>query len=179
MEKQTGKREETLNQSVVETSKQGVVGAQVSSEMMELEMVKERLARLEEKMDKKRPGIRLPNPSIDEVWDRLEEVESSSCRLVEDCLGAVQSLSSKLDTLESRLAEKSEKEISAVASDLQERLTDGIEKIAMVLRKLVAVQKHASLSRSRSSEAPVVVDHRKRLVEELQEEIAFLERSGY
>jgi uncharacterized coiled-coil protein SlyX len=155
-----------------------------SADPLEIEIIKERLTRLEDKVDKKRPGIRFPNPSIEEVWERVEEVESASCRLADDCLGAMQSVNHKLESMESSMAEKTSAELEHFTSELNEKLTEGIEKIAMVLRKLVAVQKKLlsnQSSRSRSTEKmpPIAADDRKRLVEELQEEIEFLERAGY
>jgi hypothetical protein len=143
---------------------------------IEIEILKDRLARLEEKVDKKRPGIRFPNPSIDEVWDRLDEVESASCRLADDCLGAVESVNSKLESLEARLSGKLQTELGEITRELQDRLTEGIEKIALVLRKLVAVQKSNVISQKAPNYPR---DHRKRLIEELQEEIDFLQRAGY
>ena len=154
-----------------------VASAGSAGEKIEIEILKDRLARLEEKVDKKRPGIRLPNPSIDEVWDRLDEVESASCRLADDCLGAVESVNSKLESLEARLSGKLQSELGEITRELQDRLTEGIEKIALVLRKLVAVQKSNVISNKAQNSYPR--DHRKRLIEELQEEIDFLQRAGY
>ena len=138
----------------------------------ELEILGERLARVEEKLDKRKPAIRLPNPSLDEVWERLEEVESSATKLADDTLGAVEDVHGKLEGLETSISTRTKEELTRIESHLQDRLTDGIEKIAIVLRKLIAVQRKYSRS---SSPARMSTSEKQRLIDDLYKEIEYVQ----
>ena len=151
----------------------------------ELEIIKERLFRIEERLDKGRPAIRFPNPSIDDVWERVEQVESSCSKLAEDSLAAVESVHRSLEGVEARVSNHTRSELKALDDKLHANLHDGIEKIATVLRKLVAVQKHLSgkhmmcgdsLRRSGSASPSVRISaDRQKLVDELYREIEYLQ----
>jgi hypothetical protein len=145
---------------------------------MQLDIIKERLHRVEERLDRKRPGIEIPNPSIDDVWDRLGEVESTCSKLADDSLGAVESLYKKVDGMENRILEGQKCSISRLEENLSLRLDESIDKISRVLRKLVAVQKHLG-SRYKSVSPTTVVrsyspSERQELVDNLYREINFL-----
>lgn len=145
----------------------------------ELDIIKERLFHVEERLDKRRPAITLPNPSLDDIWDRLDEVEEISTKLAEDSLGAVESVNSKLNSMEERLSLQSQTRISATEARLDEKVNEGIDKISKVLRKLVTVQKHMSdryksLSPRGSHMRSFSPSDRKQLVEDLYHEIDYL-----
>lgn len=81
---------------------------------IQLELVLERLRRLEETVDSQRPVVTFPTPS-----PFLADVEE----------------------LRTEISEKTDKRLKEVEERLHAMLSDGIEKISVVLRKLVAVQK--------------------------------------
>ena len=142
----------------------------------ELEILKERLARVEDRLDRRKPPIRLPNPCLDEIWERMDEVEASTSKLADDTLAAVEAVHGKLNGLEQTVSERARGEIADVEARLQERLTDGIEKIAIVLRKLVSV--HRKYSRSSSPVAQpsrLSTSEKQRLIDDLYREIEFIQ----
>jgi hypothetical protein len=142
---------------------------------LELEIMKERLRVLEEVHDRRRPVARIPNPTLEELWDRIDEVELNSARLAEDALGTVQGLHEELSALKSTLQEESRRQSEASEKRLHHMLTEATEKIAMVLRKLVAVQR--SNARLTSCEnRSVSKEERRRMTDELQREISLIQR---
>lgn len=147
---------------------------------VELDIIKMRLKLLEEAADHKKPLIRFPHTSIEQVMERVDEVEINCARLTEDALATVQGLHEELGTLRASIEESSKKDIKEVETRLHEMLSDGVEKIAAVLRKVVAVQKsqgpnsHAAISPSRARS--LSKNDRRKLIEELHREINFLER---
>ena len=142
---------------------------------LELEIIKERLRVLEEVHDRRRPTARIPNPTLEDLWDRIDEVELNSARLAEDALGTVQGLHEELSTLRSTLQEDSRRQSEASEKRLHQMLTEATEKVAMVLRKLVAVQR-SNTRLSSSENRSVSKEERRRMAEELQREISLIQR---
>ncbi len=146
----------------------------------ELDIIKKRLKTLEEAADQKKPLIRFSNPTVDQVMDRVDEVEINCARLTEDALATVQGLHEELGVLRSSMEESSKKELNEIEARLHEMLSDAVEKISAVLRKVVAVQKSLgqnngvaiSPSRARS----LSKNDRRKLIDDLHREINFLER---
>lgn len=146
----------------------------------EHDIIKKRLKTLEEAADLKKPLIRFSNPTVDQVMDRVDEVEINCARLTEDALATVQGLHEELGVLRSSMEESSKKELKKIEARLHEMLSDAVEKISAVLRKVVAVQKSLgqnngvaiSPSRARS----LSKNDRRKLIDDLHREINFLER---
>jgi hypothetical protein len=143
--------------SAMET-KSGLVSNSVESNKfpsnqptVELDIVFERLKRVEESLDKRKPLVNFPNRSIEDVWLRLDEVETCSARLAEDTLAVVQGVHEELAGLRKDFTEEVEKRTGQVEERLEAKLSEGVEKISLVLRKLVAVQKSLSSARTRDS----------------------------
>lgn len=120
-----------------------------SASSIQIEIVLERLKRVEESLDRRKPPVNFPFPSVDEVLQRLDDVESCSTRLAEDTLAAVQGVHEELAGLRTDFIEVVEKRTGQVEERLETMLSEGIEKISVVLRKLVAVQKSLSSARTR------------------------------
>ena len=110
-----------------------------TSDPTELDIIKNRLLLLEQRIDQKRPAISFPNPSIDDLWDRIDEVEQNCSRLTDDSFAAIEAIHAQMNSIQSQIPDSHQ-----IESRISSKLNDGIEKIAMVLRKIVAIQKSLS-----------------------------------
>ncbi len=116
-----------------------------SGQTAEVDIILERLRRVEESMDERKPHLCFSHKPVGDLWDRLDEVESTSYRFAEDTLCAVQGIHAELAELRLDLRRECERRSNELEARLMATLTNGVDKISLVLRKLVSVQK--SLSR--------------------------------
>ena len=105
-----------------------------ASQSIQLELVLERLRRLEETVDRQQPAVSFPDASLEELSSRLDNLERIVSNQAADPLAEV-------DKMRTALTETTEKRLRESEERLHAMLSDGIEKISVVLRKLVAVQK--------------------------------------
>jgi hypothetical protein len=112
-----------------------------SSQSIQFELFLERLRRLEDTVDRERPAVLFPNVSLDGISSRLEEIEKTTSSLADTASGEIQNVHSEISSLRSEMSEVTRKQVTAAEQRLHNMLSEGIEKISVVLRKLVAVQK--------------------------------------
>jgi paraquat-inducible protein B len=79
-------------------------------------------------------------------------VEELCTKLADDSLSAVQDMNAKLDQMEANFSKK----ITQVETSLSDKLSDSIEQITTVLRRLIEFQKAISTRPTTTARKPVI-----------------------
>ena len=141
----------------------------------EINVLKNRILLLEEKLNrqKQKDGA---NDCITAIESRIADVEETCMRLADDSMGAIQSIHSDIASLETKTASIYDAKLSDLESRMSQKISDGIEQVTVILRKLIACQKllYYRVDETRANTPVVGFPHPKTVaIQELYREIEY------
>jgi hypothetical protein len=140
-------------------------------------IIKNRLLILEEKVNR---FMRDKSVSVEQnhaLISRVNEVEKTCMKLADDSMAAIQSIHGDLSALKSQSAAENESKLGTLETRLSQKITDSIDQVTLVLRKLIAFQKILYNRTEETRANTPVISTKSAAIQELYREIEYMQNN--
>ena len=147
-----------------------------SCDKPDIVILKNRLMLLEEKVNR---SIRDSCNSLEpyqKLISRMTSLEETSLRLADDAMGAVQSMNAELASIKSTLVSDIDAKLAPSEKRLSANISDSIDQVSQVLRKLIAFQKILYDRTGATRANTPVIDPKSAAIQELYREIEYMQK---
>lgn len=143
----------------------------------ETTIMKNRLLVLEEKFNRYARDNSVSEDRNHTVISRINEVEKTCMKLADDSMAAIQSLHGDFSSVKSHAATECDVKLGALELRLSQKITDSIDQVTLVLRKLIAFQKILYNRTEETRASTPAINTKAAAIQELYREIEYMQHN--